>query len=67
MKLEHEKHAQVMADAMYLNFMENSLDYVRSATVTKDGFDDLEEYYKVENYAITLFAIQLLKEIHNYE
>jgi hypothetical protein len=56
-----------MADKMYLNFMENSLDYVRSATVTKDGFDDLEEYYKVENYAITLFAIQLLKEIHHYE
>lgn len=64
MKLEHEQHAHVMADAMYLHFMENSLDYVRASTVTKDGFDDLDEAVEVENYAISLFAIQLLKEIH---
>ena len=67
MKLEHEKHAHVMADAMYLKFMEDTLDYVRAATVTKDGFDDIHECMKVENYAITLFAIQLLKEIHDYK
>jgi hypothetical protein len=64
MKLEHQEHAQVMADAMYLHFMENSLDYVRASTVTKDGFDDIHECMKVENYAISLFAIQLLKEFH---
>jgi hypothetical protein len=67
MKTEHEQHAQVMADAMYLKFMEDTLDYVRASTVTKDGFDDIYECMKVENYAITLFAIKLLKEIHNYE
>lgn len=67
MKLEHEKHAQVMADAMYLQFMENTLDYVRDYTATKDGFDDLDEYMTVEKFAITLFAIQLLKEIHDYK
>jgi len=67
MKMKHERHAQKMADAMYVNFMENSLDYVRESTITKDGFDDLDEYMKVENYAITLFAIQLLKEIHDYK
>ena len=67
MKTEHEQHAHVMADAMYHQFMEDTLDYVRASTVTKDGFDDIYECMKVENYAITLFAIKLLKEIHNYE
>jgi hypothetical protein len=67
MNVEHERHAHIMADEMYLQFMENTLDYVRDFTVTKDGFDDLEEAQKVEKYAITLFAIQLLKEIHSYE
>jgi hypothetical protein len=67
MKLEHEQHAQVMADVMYHQFMEDTLDYVRASTVTKDGFDDIYECMKVENYAITLFAIKLLKEIHHYE
>jgi hypothetical protein len=67
MNIEHEKHAAVMADEMYSQFKENTLDYVREFTVTKDGFDDLEDAIAVENYAITLFAIKLLKEIHNYE
>ena len=67
MKMEHERHAQKMADVMHDTFMRDTLDYVRDLTATKDGFDDLDEYMKIENYAITLFAIKLLKEIHSYE
>lgn len=67
MKLEHEQHAQKMANVMHDIFMHDTLDYVRDVTATKDGFDDLDEYMKVEKFAITLFAIQLLKEIHDYK
>ena len=67
MKDEHKQHAELMAEEMYRQFLENTLDYVRAATVTKDGFNNLHECMKVENYAISLFAIKLLKEIHNYE
>ena len=67
MNVEQEQHAHVMANKMHDIFMQDTLDFVRDVTATKDGFDSLDEYMKVENYAITLFAIKLLKEIHSYE
>jgi hypothetical protein len=67
MKMKHERHAQKIAEVMHSYFMDNCLDYVRDVTTMKDGYDSLDEYFKVEEYATTLFAIKLLKEIHNYE
>lgn len=52
-----------MSESMHRKFQEDVLDYVREFFVTKDGFENLDDYIALENQAIRAFANRLIKEI----
>lgn len=64
MDTEYEALAEKLANAMLNDFKKNSLDRVLDLNTDKDGIEDFEECSRVERYAITLFAIRLLEELH---